>query len=648
MGHPFNRIHSDFSSKNLLLVLLLFCGQFLKAQIPDSLWIKTSTIRFSQPIHKKSSFAVSPPRKLSANEILNLKFSTTSFKNLHPDVPAHFMEENMILRFYIVNDLPIKKEIYFTPGFYYRNMVVYKGQPDSMPTTFKMLDDSATRSKLYPGGRVISLFPGEKAIFYTSFNFIRTNSNNYTPSLVEKDFLKYWIQEQKMRAEPIDMISFVISGILLLMIFYSLAVFLQNKSKEFIYYTLYALCSTVLIFFKSFGNSGSTESYFFYEEYLDFATMVIGVIFYLIFVRSFLNTKEDHKKLDSFLRISEVLLFVLMLVFSGIYFLTDNYLSLFILENYIIKIIMFLVGIVFIVYSIKKKDTLLNYLAAGNIALLFFSMLSLLGMFRIQLFTNPGNIFNNSLFLYELGVALELVFFLSGLAYKNRRDLTERVRERERLKLENERQEFEKQIAIVTTRQEERDRISADMHDELGSGMTAIRLMSEIVKTKMKDQAFPELEKISNSANDLLGKMNSIIWTMKSSNDSLESLVAYLRSNALEYFESTPVVCKVSVPDSVPQIEMSGEKRRNIFLSVKESLNNILKHSHATEMHLDITITKNKLIIHVADNGVGIDTEKLRRFGNGLSNMKRRMESIGGDFQVQSGPGSVIIFTCPL
>ncbi|MBL0135342.1 MAG: sensor histidine kinase [Chitinophagaceae bacterium] len=263
-------------------------------------------------------------------------------------------------------------------------------------------------------------------------------------------------------------------------------------------------------------------------------------------------------------------------------------------------------------------------------------------------FPKPSNIFNNSLFLYELGVALELVFFLSGLAFKNRRDLTERVRERERLKLENERQEFEKQIAIVTTRQEERDRISADMHDELGSGMTAIRLMSEIVKTKMKDQAFPELEKISNSANDLLGKMNSIIWTMKSSNDSLESLVAYLRSNALEYFESTPVVCKVSVPDNIPQIEMSGEKRRNVFLSVKESLNNILKHSHATEMHLDITITKTKLIIHVADNGVGIDTEKLRRFGNGLSNMKRRMESIGGDFQVQSGPGSVIIFTCPL
>jgi len=634
----------------MLLLLLVFIGSSYKVvgQIPDSLWIKTSSVRFWQNIHPKSSFAESAPGRLTEEQILNLSFSTTKFRNFHPDVPARIMEENLILRFYIENDLEVKKDVYFTPGFYYRNMVIYKGHPDSMTTTFRALPDSVTKSKLYPGGRTISLYPGEKAIFYASFNFIRTNANNYTPALVEKDFLKHWIQTQKIRAEPLDIISYVISGILLLMIFYSLAVFLQNKNKEFVYYSLYALCSTILIFFKSFGTSESNESYFFYEEYLDFATMVIGVIFYLIFVRSFINTREDHKKLDKFLRVSEILLLVLLLIFSGIYFFTSNYISLFILENYIIKIIMFFIGIVFIVYSIKKKDTLLNYLAAGNIALLFFSILSLLGMFRIQIFPKPGNIFNNSLFLYELGVALELVLFLSGLAYKNRRDLTERVRERERLKLENERQEFEKQIAIVTTRQEERDRISADMHDELGSGMTAIRLMSEIVKTKMKDQAFPELEKISNSANDLLGKMNSIIWTMKSSNDSLESLVAYLRSNALEYFESTPVVCKVSVPDNIPQIEMSGEKRRNVFLSVKESLNNILKHSHATEMHLDITITKTKLIIHVADNGVGIDTEKLRRFGNGLSNMKRRMESIGGDFQVQSGPGSVIIFTCPL
>ncbi len=175
-----------------------------------------------------------------------------------------------------------------------------------------------------------------------------------------------------------------------------------------------------------------------------------------------------------------------------------------------------------------------------------------------------------ALFYYEIGLVLELGFFLSGLAYKNRRDIIERVKKRERLKLENERKEFDKQMAVMAAKQEERNRISADMHDELGSGVTAIRLMSEIMKSRLKGDVVPELEKISNSANELLGKMNTIIWTMKSSNDTLESLIAYIRAHAIEYFDSTPIECKVQLPALIPQAEVSGEKRRNIFLSIKK------------------------------------------------------------------------------
>jgi hypothetical protein len=65
--------------------------------------------------------------------------------------------------------------------------------------------------------------------------------------------------------------------------------------------------------------------------------------------------------------------------------------------------------------------------------------------------------------------------------------------------------------------------------------------------------------------------MNTIIWTMKSSNDTLESLVAYIRAHATEYFDSTPISCTVQVPAVIPQVDVSGEKRRNIFLSVKRS-----------------------------------------------------------------------------
>ena len=118
------------------------------------------------------------------------------------------------------------------------------------------------------------------------------------------------------------------------------------------------------------------------------------------------------------------------------------------------------------------------------------------------------------------GLFLELVFFLMALNYKNRRQLIAQARETERLKAENLMKEYEKELAVFKAQQQERERISADMHDELGSGMTAIRLMSEIARNKMKEETPVEIEKISQSADEVLNKMNAIIWSMNSGNDT--------------------------------------------------------------------------------------------------------------------------------
>ncbi|WP_431211157.1 sensor histidine kinase [Puia sp. P3] len=198
-------------------------------------------------------------------------------------------------------------------------------------------------------------------------------------------------------------------------------------------------------------------------------------------------------------------------------------------------------------------------------------------------------------------------------------------------------------MAVLAAKQDERNRISVDMHDELGSGVTAIRLMSEIVKSKMKDATLPEIEKISNSANELLNKMNAIIWTMTSSNDTIENLVAYIRSYAVEFFENTSIDCFFSMPATIPPREISGEKRRNIFLSVKEALNNVLKHSQSSVVRINVTVNPH-LTIEIQDDGVGINLEKLRKFGNGLNNMKKRMASIDGEFNIENREGTRTTF----
>ena len=137
--------------------------------------------------------------------------------------------------------------------------------------------------------------------------------------------------------------------------------------------------------------------------------------------------------------------------------------------------------------------------------------------------------------------------------------------------------------------------------------------------------------------------MNTIIWTMTSSNDTVENLVAYIRSYAAEFFENTAIDCYFSMPATLPQREISGEKRRNIFLSVKESLNNVVKHSQSSVVKINVEVSE-RLTIEIQDDGVGINLEKLRKFGNGLNNMKKRMASIEGEFKIENWKGTRTTF----
>ncbi|MFM6923938.1 MAG: ATP-binding protein, partial [Ferruginibacter sp.] len=376
----------------------------------------------------------------------------------------------------------------------------------------------------------------------------------------------------------------------------------------------------------------------FYYSYFDFFLLVTGTVFYISFARRFLGTRDNYALLDRILRFSERFIMLLLGVFTFLNFFTDTFLPQFYLES-IIKILFLLLGVAFIYLALKRNDRLFNYLAAGNAMLVIFSSIS----FVITILNiKQTQIFLTGLFYYNTGIVLELIFFLLGLTYKNRRELIKEIKVQEALKLEAEKKEFETQLAVMKAQQAERNRISADMHDDLGAGMTTIRLYSELAKSKLVNNPIPEIEKISSSANELLGKMNAIIWSMSSSNDSLGNMIAYIRSYALEYFEDTGITCKIDIPEKLPNIEVIGEIRRNVFLVVKEALNNILKHAQATAVHIKLVRVEDGLTLYIQDNGKGIDLDKLRQFGNGLKNMKKRMSDIEVDFTIENNNGTLI------
>jgi signal transduction histidine kinase len=180
------------------------------------------------------------------------------------------------------------------------------------------------------------------------------------------------------------------------------------------------------------------------------------------------------------------------------------------------------------------------------------------------------------------------------------------------------------------------------MHDDVGASLTRISILSEVAKNRpdTPDEIRQNLEQISDTSRGVMEEMGQIIWALNPKNDTLQGLVSYLRRFTNEYLEPTPVTCSFDLPDSLPDKGLSVEIRRNVYLVVREALHNVVKHSGASKVDLRFTIEDHGFIISIKDDGKGFDPGKLEFPGNGLVNMRKRMEDIGGEIQIRSQIGS--------
>lgn len=629
------------------LILLLQAGNLLaqKKASDDSL-IRLSSIWLSKSISDQTSIFID-----SAGEV-----KTESFRglpSLHPipvslsrKIPARYVNMPSFLQFSLLNDTDSAQSVFFLPGFYFKDIDLYKYDStigEFEPVSGQPGNKDYNRTSV---GRIY-LKSGESATFICELQFIKTTVNTITPILCNEFFLPNLLEGLRNERRLNSIITYLTCGVMLMMIFYSLAAYFTNWNIEFLYYLAYAALLGFMFFFKAYLYKYPAEANFFFESYFDFILQCAGTLFYFLFLRQFTNAKTEFPALEKMLLAQQVITISGMIAFTILNFFADNFPLQNMVEN-LIKYSWSACTIFVIVYAIYTGEMILRYLAIGH-SFLFLGGLVSLFLINSSYRFNPtlSSLINDSLFWYEMGILFELVFFLIALSFKTRLDIAARAREKERILLEYEKSAIEKQMAVLAAKQEERNRISADMHDELGSGVTAIRLMSELVKTKMKDNTLPEIEKISHSANDLIGKMNTIIWTMKSTNDTVDNMIAYVRSYAAEFFDNTEIVCRVESPDNLPAIDLSGEKRRNSFLCIKEALNNVVKHSHATEVVISFRIGPH-LVIQIHDNGIGLNYDNIREFSNGLTNMHKRMESIDGHFSIRHHNGTIVTLSVPL
>ncbi len=204
------------------------------------------------------------------------------------------------------------------------------------------------------------------------------------------------------------------------------------------------------------------------------------------------------------------------------------------------------------------------------------------------------------------------------------------------------RSQTESKLKTLTALSSERTRIAGEMHDDLGGGLTTIKFLSQNLHRKIEDDEQKiQLQKIVTHSKNLVNNMSEIIWAMNAGFDTVDNLVAYSRRYAYEYLEDYAIDLSFRSGGDIGDVEISGEKRRNIFLVIKEALHNIVKHSNADIVNIRFDMNGNQLTIRVADNGRGLPDE-VRLNANGLKSMRSRIESMGGKITFTNNKGLIV------
>jgi ligand-binding sensor domain-containing protein/signal transduction histidine kinase len=200
----------------------------------------------------------------------------------------------------------------------------------------------------------------------------------------------------------------------------------------------------------------------------------------------------------------------------------------------------------------------------------------------------------------------------------------------------------------------ERTRIARDIHDQLGASLTHVSLLSELV---LSDSNHPEevqahARLISHTARDTTRVLDEIVWAVNPANDTLDGLVTYVSKYAQEYLSVAGLRCRLDVPADLPPVLMPPEVRHNVFLAFKEAITNVVKHAGASSVWVNLRLEPPTFILEVQDNGRGLARldQKVADARNGLRNMRRRMEEIGGTFSLGPAPqgGAQVRLTAPL
>lgn len=246
------------------------------------------------------------------------------------------------------------------------------------------------------------------------------------------------------------------------------------------------------------------------------------------------------------------------------------------------------------------------------------------------------------IFVILLGAITIITFLL--LAYYRQKLV---IREKDLLAMAQQ----QKVVALQSRmegQQKERERISKEMHDDIGSVITTILYQTDSLKQRLTDpQHIQPVENLYQASGELADRISDIIWSINPENNTLENLLLYIRSASAEMLSKAEISFDFPVPDVIPDVYIDGDTRSDIYLTVKESLNNCIRHSKTSHVNIIIEIEDKLLQILIEDKGIGSENNYERRFGNGIKNMKERIERRNGTFKIWYDAGTKVFLSVP-
>ena len=203
----------------------------------------------------------------------------------------------------------------------------------------------------------------------------------------------------------------------------------------------------------------------------------------------------------------------------------------------------------------------------------------------------------------------------------------------------NQTRKIKEQLAILAVQQaldKERKRIAGDIHDEIGSGISRIALLTQVLKQQVKDENLHgNLDKLKSISQDLGGQLNEMIWSVNPEQDKLDRLLGYIRYYVVELLEENKIEVEIDFPEVVNNKNILPDFRMHLFYITKESVNNALKYSGTNKMKLHFTIDeRDRFFYSIKDFGKGFDQNNVRAFSNGLSSLKNRANAIGCELEI--------------